>query len=266
MVVEVRFVEQAMIPSSIVPAFAVTPFVILFVERAGSSFLQTALKSHPSILARPEKLGALRHDGGSARDQLKWTSRFLNAPLVGRHRAIGFKTKLVDVLDREGFAKVLCQRGVKVIHLQRRNSIKAVVSTLNARRQWEVSGNWNLHSEVTRLPAFTVDPTEFARLLKEREELNRDLENYVQTLELPTLRLWYEDLLWDRDSFLRETLDFLNVPVRRLEATTLKNTKDDLRQAITNFDELRASYEGTPYESMFDEGIDASKGRPPAAN
>ena len=36
----------------------VTPFVILFVERAGSTFLITALKSHPQILALTEKLDA----------------------------------------------------------------------------------------------------------------------------------------------------------------------------------------------------------------
>jgi hypothetical protein len=33
----------------------------------------------------------------------------------------------------------------------------------------------------------------------------------------------------------------------------LKITSDNLREAVTNFDELRACYQGTFYENMFDE-------------
>ena len=73
-----------------------------------------------------------------------------------------------------------------------------MVSTLNARRQWEVTGNWNLLSETTRLPAFAVDPQKFDAMLREREELDRDLEDYVEHLQLPTLRLFYEDSAAER--------------------------------------------------------------------
>ena len=77
----------------------VTPFVILFVERAGSTYLITALKSHPGVLALTEKFDALRKEGKGSAEQLEWAKAFLTPPLLGRHRAIGFKTKLVDVLD-----------------------------------------------------------------------------------------------------------------------------------------------------------------------
>jgi hypothetical protein len=38
-------------------------------------------------------------------------------------------------------------------------------------------------------------------------------------------------------------------------ARVLKNTHDDLRLAVRNFDELRARYAGTRFEAMFDEVI-----------
>lgn len=231
----------------------VTPFVILFVERAGSTYLTTALQSHPEIIARTEKLDAMRQEGKGAAEQLQWTREFLTPPLIGRHRAIGFKTKLVDILDPQGFAGVLRQRRCRVIRLQRRNAVKAVVSTLNARRQWKVSGNWNLLNEATRLPPFSVDLDEFERLLQEREQLDRDLERYVRDLHLPTLTLFYEDLLRDPQAFVGETLQFLTGRQRALPGATLKNTKDDLREAVLNFDQLRTRYAGTQYESMFDE-------------
>lgn len=233
--------------------FQVTPFVILFVERAGSTYLVTSLKSHPDVLARTEKLDALRQEGKSAEEQLVWAREFLTPPLVGRHRAVGFKTKLVDVLDRDGFARLLQERGCRIIRLQRRNAVKAVVSTLNARRQHEVSGNWNLLDESTRLPPFEVDPGEFDVLLREREALDRDLEQYVSGLQLPTLTLMYEDLLQDQEAFVARTLSFLGVGADSTPGATLKNTRDDLRQAIVNFDQLRTRYSGTPYEPMFDE-------------
>lgn len=231
----------------------VTPFVILFVERAGSTFLITALKSHPQILALTEKLDAMRKEGKTAADQLEWTRSILTPPLVGQHRAMGFKTKLLDVLDPEGFAAILRERKCRIIQLQRRNTVKAVVSTINARRQWEVSGNWNLLNESTRLPAFAVDPTEFGSLLAQREEWDRQVEDYTDGLQLPTLRLWYEDLLADEPAFVDKAVTFLTGESRPLQGGTLKNTGDDLKTAILNFDDLRQRYAGTRYESMFDE-------------
>jgi LPS sulfotransferase NodH len=233
--------------------FQVTPFVILFVERAGSTFLITALKSHPQVLALTEKLDAMRKEGKSAAEQLDWTRSFLTPPTIGRHRAIGFKTKLLDVLDQDGFAALLRERRCRIIQLQRRNSVKAVVSTLNAKRQWQVSGNWNLLSESTRLPPFEVDPAEFAALLAQREELDRELESYAAALQLPTLRLWYEDLLADKVAFMDKAVTFLTGKSERLEGGTLKNTGDDLKTSILNFDALRNRYAGTRYETMFDE-------------
>jgi len=233
--------------------FQVTPFVILFVERAGSTFLITALKSHPQILALTEKLDAMRKEGKSGAEQLEWCRSFLTPPLVGGHRAIGFKTKLHDVLDPDGFAGLLRTRRCKIIQLQRRNAVKAVVSTLNARRQFEVSGNWNLLNEKTRLPAFEVDPGEFQALLAQREEWDRDLEAYAGQLQLPTLQLWYEDLLADEGGFVDRAVTFLTGRSRSLQGGTLKNTGDDLRTAVLNFDELRRKYAGTRYETMFDE-------------
>ncbi len=238
--------------------FEVARFVILFVERAGSTYLVTALKSHPEVRAVTEKFDAMREEGKGAAEQLSWAREFLTPPWFGPHRAIGFKTKLVDVLDHEGFAQLLRHHNCRVIRLQRHNTIKAVVSTLNARRQWKTSGNWNLLKESHRLPAFSVDLAEFDVLLKQREKMDRELGDYIKQLELPTLSLQYEDLLHNRDKFLNQVFDFLGVSVRPVEGMTLKNTKDDLREAILNFEELRKRYDGTPYEPMFSEVLMAS--------
>ncbi len=233
--------------------FQVTRFVILFVERAGSTYLITTLNSHPDVKALTEKFDALRQEGKGAKEQLEWAREFLTPPLVGPHKAIGFKTKQVDVLDPTGFAQLMQQQKCKIIRLQRRNSIKAVISTINARRLWEKSGNWNLLKETDRQPAFAVDLNEFERLLQQREQWDRDLEAYAQSLHLPTLSLYYEELLQDEQAFVQQVFSFLEVAPQPVQGITLKNTKDNLQEAILNFDELRAKYTNTRYAPMFDE-------------
>jgi LPS sulfotransferase NodH len=228
-------------------------FVILFVERAGSTYLASLLQSHPEIHALREEFAALRQKGTNADEQLAWADAFWTPPLVGYNRAIGFKTKLVDVLDLDGFADLLRKKRCRIIQLQRRNSVKAVVSTINARRLWEASGSWNLLKENDRMPPFAVEPSEFHQLLHQREQWDQQLEGFVRRLELPTLPLYYEELLQNEVDFLKRIFAFLDVKPRPVQGKTFKHTKDNLREVVLNFDALHAHYQGTRYAPMFEE-------------
>lgn len=231
----------------------VQPFVTLFVERAGSTYLATAMDAHPQIMSLREEFAVLVQQGKSATEQLAWADEFWTPPAVGDVKARGFKTKLVDILDSTGFAQLLHRKQCKIISLQRRNTVKGVVSTLNAHNLWKKTGAWNLLNESERMPAFTIDPQQFCDLLSQREKWDNDLENYVSTLPLPTLRLWYEDLLCDEESFMGQAFAFLGVKPMPVRGRTYKHTQDDLSKVILNLDELRLPYLGTKYEQMFDE-------------
>ena len=74
----------------------------------------------------------------------------------------------------------------------------------------------------------------------------------VGKLDRPLLHLDYEDLLADPTAVFHQLLAYLGLPPAPIQGTTLKNTSDDLREVVTNFDELRARYAGTRYEPMFD--------------
>jgi hypothetical protein len=63
----------------------------------------------------------------------------------------------------------------------------------------------------------------------------------------------YEDLLVNRDKVLSQVFDFLGVDPFPVQGKTLKNTSDDLKEVILNFEQLRSKYLGTKFESMFDE-------------
>ena len=231
----------------------VTPFVILFLERDGSTYMIGMLNSHPEIATVYERFSVMRQKGQNAREQLTWAREFFTPPFIGRTAAMGFKTKLVDVLDPEGFAQLLHEKECRIIHMRRRNLVKAVISKINAKRLYQATGNWNLYDKSDRRPPLEVDPEHFADLLQEREELDEELNTYIEQLDLPKLAVCYEGLLQDRDGVLEAIFAFLNVRQYPVEEKTMKHTRDDLRQALRNFDELRARYEGTEYGPMFDE-------------
>ena len=57
---------------------------------------------------------------------------------------------------------------------------------------------WKLESpkkEKDRQSAMEIHLDEFDNLLKLREKWDVDLENYINQINLPTLQLYYEDLL-----------------------------------------------------------------------
>lgn len=231
----------------------VTPFVILFIERDGSTYMTSMLGSHPAIEMVYERFSVMRQRGEDAAAQLGWARDYFTPPAIGRRAAVGFKTKLVDVLDPDGFAALLREKECHIIRMQRRNRVKAVISRINARRLYDATGKWNLYDKSDRMPPMDVDPAQFLQFLGEREAAEQELDYYVARLDRPTLATTYEDLLVNRDSVLAAIFSFLGVAQRPVVEKTMKHTRDDLRAVVTNFDELRDSVAGTAYASMFDE-------------
>ena len=226
-------------------------YVLFLIGRVGSTYLTHLLNSHPDIYALQEELAELEDQ--TVEGQLEWTRQFLTPPMVGTNCVRGFSVKKIQLLDPDRFTQVLYEKEPKIIHMQRRNTVKAVVSYLNGKRLAEKTGMWGLFDEKDRLPAFEIDPAEFDQALKRRVSVEQDLADYVNTINLPKLELFYEDMVVDRDEFLKPVFAFLNVEPKELSADVKKNTSDDLRKVITNFDELKAGYAGTPYEAMFTE-------------
>src|SRR5262249_43296180 len=109
-------------------------FVLLFEGRSGSTYLMESLDAHPQVVAAHEILTELKLEPDVARLQLERTRAFLTEPRDGAIAAVGFKTKLADVVDRDAFAALLRALDVRIIHLRRRNLIKLALSVLNAKR------------------------------------------------------------------------------------------------------------------------------------
>lgn len=222
------------------------PFAVLFQGRCGSTYLMEALGSHPDIRAELEKF-----EGLGAAKQVSEIRRLLTRS--SPRAAVGFKNKLGDIREPAAFGAMLREVGARIICLTRRNTVKQVVSLLNAIRLNEATGDWNLYKPEDALGTFVVDVDQFDKRLQRYEREKQDLVAFVTGLQLPALFLYYEDILLDHDATMEMTLGFLGVREGHIAGSAMKNTSDDLREVVTNFDELRGRYAGTRYEAMFDE-------------
>jgi hypothetical protein len=238
------------------------PFVVLHLGRTGSTYLVEALDAHPRVRARYEIMAALREQGTSSSDQVARAYAYLTGA-EGADAAVGFKTKLRDILDPDAFAVMLRRAGARVIHLQRRNVVKQTASVFTSERVHERTGDWNLYAApATGATPCVIGPTRFSQMLEGIVRVREALREYVHRLELPTLALYYEDLLLHHDETLRLAFSFLGVAPTATAGRTLKATSDDLRSAVANLDELRAVV-GAEYAAMFDEILDRDAAEQP---
>lgn len=226
---------------------ATTHYVILFIGRAGSSYIIDMLGSHNAIIAGQELL-VEETSAEAERNRLNTLYTQSHPDII---RAVGFKTKLTDITDIAQFIRMLDEHNVKVIYLYRNNVIKQTISRINRKRLHDATNLHNLEKGVDRLPAFTIDPDEFSAWFDQTHQRWLEMHDFVHTLRRPQLRIAYEDLLTDHDAVFARIFDFLEVPHAPLQSNMIKNTQEDLRDVIENFDEIRKLYAGTEFYEQF---------------
>jgi hypothetical protein len=221
--------------------------------RTGSTYLVEALHAHPNVEADYEVMSKWREQQATPEEQVEFARAALSDPGIEGVEAVGFKTKLRDVLDREGLAALLRDVSARVIVLRRRNLVKLTVSWCNAERLYDSTGDWNAYDPNHRTDTpFEIDPDVFEERLAQVVDDREDLAQYAESIAQPTLFLFYEDLLHHHRDTLEMTFGFLGVRPLPTQGRTVKNTADDLTLVVSNLDELRSRYHGTRFEPMFD--------------
>jgi LPS sulfotransferase NodH len=227
------------------------PFLIFFQGRSGSTYLSEALDSHPDVRCEIERLVGLRKSG--AEEQMNWIRGFLAGSEDRGVSAIGFKTKLDDVLDPQALADVLKRLNARIILLSRLNVVKMVVSWFNSERLFDLTGDWNQYPPAAALEPFEIDLEKFDRRLGLVLHGKSRLDAYVHSLDLPLIQVCYEDILTNRQRTIGRVCEFLDVEPMPLKGQCVKSTNDNLRKVVANFDLLHRFYEGTHYQQMLEE-------------
>jgi LPS sulfotransferase NodH len=238
-------------------------YLITCPARSGSTLLTWCLRAHPQICAHGELFGrddplnlyglAGGHSGplelALRRMRDRDPVRFLHdvAFEAGDRRAVGVKFKYEELLLRHWAAlrrSIGRDRSIRILHLQRENLLERYLSQ---RVATEVTHVYNVTSEGAR-------PDETAVALSPRDcladfALTQERATTVRQLFAghPVLELTYERLDADRDATLAEVQAFLGVDVVALEPRSVKLRTRPLRDAISNYDELKAALAATPY-------------------
>lgn len=240
------------------PLVTQTRFVIVCQPRTGSNWLCTLLQSHPSILCHhevfhPEDIyyavghrdGQLEHLGTREerdRDPLGFLERLWEAdfgrPIVG--------LKLHEGHAPAVQARVLADKSVRKVLLRRRSRLRACISLLRARQ----TGRW------ARTPydgvSVVLDPGEVFDFARRYDAFYAGLRAATRTQ--PALEVVYEDLQRD-PRVLARLLEFLGADAgaAELSARTVRQSRDSLREALSNYEELACGLRGSALESELEE-------------
>lgn len=247
------------------------PFLIIFEGRTGSSYLTSLLNSHPDALCYPEIMKGL--DAYTQSQALRRIARGKDLRKLNKYAgtdlyhqegfaekwrqrpfdAVGTKTKLLDTLDQEAFLADAHALDYRMIYLHRRNVLKSVVSIINSQLLHATHRVWNAtEAEQVAVP-IRIELADLDQRIEKRQRAQARHRAAYDAYPGQKILMCYEDLLGDRPAFLARLFAFLDLPDAVLESRFQKNTADDLRTAISNYDEVAAHFAGTEMAAFLDE-------------
>lgn len=226
-------------------------FIFVFEGRCGSGFLRTALNTSPYVACQGERLLAdLKHR--SAEEQMSELHEYFDRQKRKDHiLAVGLKTRLSQIVDKELFSHSLGLLQPEAFRLRRRNIMKQCLSHIVAKRQVSVTGLPHQSSSQPSVTPLQVDVDRFEETRTRLVEKERKLDRFVDASPLNFDEIWYEDILNDPYAVLEGITKRLGIDIQTLDLNddkvTVKQTPDKLSEAITNFSELEQYYAGTPW-------------------
>ena len=225
-------------------------FVVLTRDRTGSNLLVQALNSHPRIASDYEIFGLLR--GESEREILERC--FSKQPFY--IEAKGFKIFYYHPQDAEHspiWEMLERMHDLSVIHLKRRNYLRTEISSRIAYTTgvYGVRNEKELDKYKELVVPISFKPEELERLfLKNQEWENNSAKRFA---EHRSLGIDYEDLSVDVDREYRRALEFLGVDYRLPRIDFKKQAITDMREQLSNYQELKSVFLGTQWGVFFED-------------
>lgn len=240
--------ERPSLRACLLSASTYTPFIILAQERTGSILLQRLLDSHPEIFCVGEifnpspklrqTIKKVETPIAAGADPIAYLNRYVFCDYPPETKAVGFRLFYTHARDK-AWAHVwpyLRDRGVKVIHLQRRNLLDRYLSLQLAQRSntWlklnEASGDYG--DEM-----ITLDPYDCFRDINGSQWWWHEADGFFA--DNPRLTVTYEALVDDQDVVTDEILDFLGLVQQPLISQTKKQRSRPKPQRIANYEALK---------------------------
>lgn len=250
-------------------------FIILTHGRAGSTFLQQLLDSNPSIACHGEIFNVSANSSDSFYSfckhhypklsyfflREKISSSSLNFPLAFLFRQylrhvygaaqkskVGFKLIYDQLLYYRPLISWVAENSIPIIHLQRRNYLKAIMSMIIARDTGVYVSSSVSFKESQKI---VVSP---ARLLNGLNNLSKEKSRCeLLTRNNPSLTIHYEDLFDKQMTTIQQIVDFLGITNPSFRTPDIvKTNPEKISELVENYEEVRQAFAGTPWEKYLD--------------
>jgi len=206
------------------------------------------LNSHPNIKAQGEIFSNL--NGKNYKEILNKV--FSRQPYY--IKAKGFKIFYYHPQDDNScdiWNELANMVGLYVIHLKRRNILRTLISRKIAGMQdvWETTKTNTSNRVNEKVVKFTVGE------LENCFEQTRRWENDVDRMfsDHQVLNIYYEDLIKSPEIELKKIADLLDLRYKKLRTNLKKQNPEETSKLISNYEELKAAFEGTEWGSFFED-------------
>lgn len=242
-------------------------FIILGEGRSGSNFLRGLLNSHSRVLTFGELFRFQDTIGWeipeydrylqtpqlialSERGSVKFLETEVFAAYPREIAAVGFKIFYYHAQGgRESVWTYLEEsRDIAVVHIKRRNTLR---SFLSLKKAFETNRWTSSHGPEKDTLTITLDYQECLERFSWADAVKEEYD--ARFRHHPTLEVIYETLCSETESECQRVQEFLGIPVEALEPSTYKQATMPLSTAIANYHELKRRFEGTSWETFFEE-------------
>jgi LPS sulfotransferase NodH len=245
-----------------------TKAIILTTQRSGSTFLEDCLQSHPEVYCPGELLVS-----GMGVRVPDFVYRFRTVTKLTQFAVSGawYPTRLMDRFFATGDAKarvfkamynhvaipwtrdyIVRNTDIKIIHLRRENLLKQYVSYLLMGRP-RVK-HWQPHA-TEPIPAvqLTIPPDEALQYMRRTAALYPQYEQILGGHE--RMQLVYEHMIDGRSlkpEVADAVCDFLEISRRPMVSKLVKVNPENLRDMVTNYEELAAAVSRSEFAHLLD--------------
>lgn len=157
-------------------------------------------------------------------------------------KAVGVRLSYIQAKKYPEVLEWALENDVGIIHLVRKNSLKAIVSHFSARKR-------GLHHSTLKAERVTIRLSPL-RLKRRLTRLTRQIEKYNAMLaDKRHIKVYYETFTANRDTEIRRILGFLEVDQSvPLTSDLIKLNPDSLENILENYEAITRAFKGTVFE------------------
>lgn len=225
-------------------------FIILMQwGRVGSNLLLNIIGQSRTATLANERFNTIR----TLPEQLAWYETHFAAPAPGR-TMVGTKENVLALADPGILADRFRADGLRIIRMRRDNLVKAAVSQMRAEayaaltKERDGTARWAVRREEEPLGPVALDPEVLLRRIGHMSRARAALLDLFRPEEV--LDVEYERLLADLPAVVADTRRHLGLPARPFDVPFRKATPDDLRAALSNYEEVAEAVRAAGHGAM----------------